>query len=106
MIDDSCWGTIKDVYESGIYDGGGSASPCSTVAARRRWDDGGPPFLRGEFVLDIFWLKQMDRENKEEYRKGTCIAMRCMEMTDWMISNQRSTSYETFRQKAGHPSVF
>ena len=106
LIDDSFWCTIKDDYESGIHDGGGSASPCSTVAASRRWGDGGPPSLRGEFVLEMFGLKQMDRENKEECPKGTCIAMRCMEMTDWMISNQRSTWYETLRQKAGHPSVF
>ena len=60
----------------------------------------------GEFVPDNFGVKHLDPESKEEVRKGTCIAMRCMEMAEWMISNHRSAWYETRRPKAGHPSVF
>ena len=65
-IDDSFWRTIKNYYESGIFIGGGSASPCSTFAASRRWDDGGLPSLLGEFAPEIFGLKKFDPESKEE----------------------------------------
>ena len=66
LIDDWFRRTIGDDYESGIYDGVGSASPCSTFAASRRWDDGGPPPLRDEFAPEIFGFKKLDPESKEE----------------------------------------
>ena len=62
--------------------------------------------MRGEFAPEISGYQKMDPESKEECRKGTSIAMRCMEMIAWMISSQRSAWYETPRRKAGHPSVF
>ena len=99
LVTDGGYGAYKGGGKRS-YDGGGLASPCFTFAASRWWDDGGRPPLRDEFAPEIFDFKQWERG------RGICIAMRCMEIIDWMISNHRSARYETPRRKAGHPFVF
>ena len=69
-------------------------------------DDGGPPPLRGEKPPDIFGFKHLDPDSKEAVRIGTCLAHRCLEMADWMVTAGRSMWFETPKQKAGQPSVF
>ena len=51
-------------------------------------------------------IKNLDVESKEAVRVGTFVAVRCFEMTRWMIENGRPCWYETLARKSGHPSVF
>ena len=106
LVNDTVWRQIKADYEDAKYDSGGAAAPCSTFSASRRWNDGGPPPLRGEHAPDIYGLKNLDVESKEAVRVGTCVAVRCFEMTRWMVENGRPCWYETPARKSGHPSVF
>ena len=53
LLDDCVWKRIKADFESGKYDSGGAAPPCSTFSTSRRWGEGVPSPLRGEFAPEI-----------------------------------------------------
>ena len=57
LVCDAVWNNVVGDIEDGKYASGGGAPPCSTFAACRKFDDGGPPPLRGETSPEIYGFK-------------------------------------------------
>ena len=78
LTDDTCWRSIRDDIESGVYAGAACASPCSTFCPNRGFGSG-PGVLRGEHPPGVCGLKGLKPEDQQSVRVNTYIALRCIE---------------------------
>ena len=106
LVCDAVWNNVVVDIEDGKYASGGGAPPCSTFAACRKFDDDGPPPLRGETSPEIYGFKVLSIEDREKVKIGTCIALRCIQMWKFMYDNDSPFWGETPQRRDGHPSVF
>ena len=80
-----CEVVLADI-DKDVYEGAGGGSPCSTFLATRNIADGVPRPLRGEWPPELFGLKDLWPEEKDQVRLGTLLAYRKAQVCEAMWS--------------------
>ena len=80
------------------------AAPCGTFGCRR--NDRGPRRLRGEYAPEIFGVRDLTPEEKQQVRVGTCLASRGLEAAEKIAAQHKPFFFETPKRQPGRASVF
>ena len=105
LVDEAVWQPIRAKLEDGFYHGGANAPPCGTFCGNRGFGPG-PRVLRDEFPPGIYGRPGLRPAEHEAVRKGTVVALRCLESFRILHGQCKPSWFEQPKRRLGVPSLF